>query len=106
MRQHISFRRQDPPKPNPARRAFDPIRGSEPATVEISLILAFVASQIALIELILLIRWAIKAFETILPSSADHASVVMMRSLGTQGVYRVFRADKASELDSVPFDMI
>ena len=52
----MSFLKQLPPNPGPESRNFDPILVSLPIALETSLTSAPVTSQIALIELIELIR--------------------------------------------------
>src|SRR5271155_2683971 len=95
MRLPTSFLKQEPPKPNPAFKNCGPMRGSNPIDCATSCTSAPVASQIALIELILLIRCASMAFATSFESSEDQTFVLRIFECGTHAAYTLARAAAA-----------
>ena len=80
----MSFRKQEPPKPTPARRNLGPIRRSMPTARLTWATLAPVRSHSAEIAFTDDMRWARKALAVSLANSLDQTSVVIMFSLGTQ----------------------
>src|SRR3569833_217865 len=67
----ISFLKQLPPNPIPALRNLLPMRGSQPIELATSSMSAPEHTQIALIELMLLMRWASIELATSLASSDE-----------------------------------